>query len=74
MRAVRALAKRVTRLEQDNKPRPSPIVIAFGSFDKFVNVIAPGYLDGTYDQRDMIAVIGALKAWETDGTWQRGRN
>lgn len=71
MRAVRALTKRVARLERAALPVPSPFVAWYGSFDAFVDTILPGYLDGTYDQRDMIAVIGALRAWETDGTWQR---
>ena len=71
MRAVRALAKRVARLEQAGKPRPSPFVIFYGSFDAFADTVLPGYLDGTYDKGDMIAVIAALRNWETDGTWQQ---
>ena len=71
MRAVRALQRRVARLEQADKPRPSPFVIYYGSFQAFVDVVLVGYLDGTYDQRDMIVVVDALRRWETDGTWQR---
>ena len=69
MRAVRALAKRVVRLEQAGKPRPSPFVLVFGSFDAFVESIHAGYVTGAYDKQDMADVIAALRAWESNGTW-----
>ena len=52
-------------------PRPSPFVLLYGSFEAFSDHVLIGYLDGTYDQRDMRIVIAALRAWETDGTWER---
>jgi len=59
----------VARLEQAGKPRPSPIVIIYGSFQAFVDVVLVGYLDGTYDQQDISDVVAALRAWEVNGTW-----
>lgn len=72
MRAVRALNKRVARLEQASKPKPSPFVAWYGSFDAFVEkYILPDIEKGALDRRDMIVVVTALRAWETDGTWER---
>ena len=72
MVAVRALQRRVVKLERAGKPRPSPLVRWYGSFDNFVNVaIRPGYSDGTLDQKDILEIVAALRRWETDGTWDR---
>lgn len=72
MVAVRALQSRVSKLEQFRKPKQSPFVRWYGSFDNFVNVaIRPGYLDGTLDQKDIFDIVSALRSWETDGTWDR---
>ena len=51
------------------KPRPSPFVLVFGSFDAFVESIHAGYVTGAYDKQDMADVIAALRKWESDGTW-----
>ena len=72
MGAVRALSRRVVRLERAGKPRPSPFVLMFGSFDLFVEIavlpeIEAGHLSGA----DMVDVVAALRAWEHDGTWER---
>ncbi len=37
MAGIRALQRRVNRIEKDRKPRPSPIAVMYGSFDKFVD-------------------------------------
>ena len=37
--SLRALQRRVKRIETARKPRPSPIVVMFGSFDNFVAVM-----------------------------------
>lgn len=74
MGAVRALQRRVIRLEHAAKPRRSPIVIFYGSFDRFVEVaILPGIESGALDRADMIEIVGALRLWESDGTWDRAR-
>jgi hypothetical protein len=61
-------------VEHAAKPRRSPIVIFYGSFDRFVEVaILPGIESGALDRADMIEIVGALRLWESDGTWDRAR-
>lgn len=70
MGAVRAVQKRVARLEQAGKPRPSPFVIAFGSFDRFVEVVViAGIERGELSRDDMIEIVAALRVWEVEGVW-----
>ena len=72
MVAVRALQRRVEKLEQAAKPRPSPLVRWFGSFDLFVEVvILPGIESGALARSEMIEVVAALRRWEGDGTWDQ---
>lgn len=72
MGAVRALSRRVARLEQAGKPRPSPFVVMFGSFDLFVEMLVlPDIEAGHLSRVDMVDVIAALRCWEEDGTWGR---
>jgi hypothetical protein len=48
--SLRALQRRVQRLETGAKPRPSPIAIWFGSFDAWVEKeILPGIESGLSD-------------------------
>ena len=70
MVAVRALQRRVVKLEKIGKPRTSPFVLMYGSFNKFVEVaISPGVFDGSLDKQDMIDIVAVLRRWEVDGTW-----
>lgn len=70
--SLRALQRRVKRIEDVRKPPLSPFVKAYGSFDAWVeNHVLPGIESEALDGRDMIDVIAALRAWETDGTWER---
>jgi hypothetical protein len=70
MVAVRALQRRVVKLEQAGKPRPSPFARWYGSFDAFVAaVIWPGIHAGALSESDMLDIIDALRVWETNGTW-----
>jgi len=72
MRAVRALQKRVARIERAFAPQPSPFTLVYGSFDQFVErEILPGIEAGALDRGDMIDVVAALRCWEQDGTWER---
>lgn len=72
MVAVRALQRRVGRLEKIGKSRPSPFVLMYGSFNRFVEVvISPGVLNGSLDRQDMIDIVAVLRRWEVDGTWDR---
>ncbi|MGC4251531.1 MAG: hypothetical protein QM605_08750 [Sphingobium sp.] len=70
MAGIRALQKRMAKLEDAEKPRPSPFTVMFGSFDAWVEREAlPGIESGALDHRDMVAVVAALRRWEQDGTW-----
>jgi hypothetical protein len=70
MVAVRALQRRVVRLEAAGKSRPSPFVRWYGSFDSYVAaVIWPGISSGTLSESDMLDIAEALRRWEGDGTW-----
>lgn len=72
MVAVRALQRRVARLEQVGKPRPSPFVIWYGSFENFVvSTVWPGIRAGTLAEGEMLDIVEAIRHWETDGTWDR---
>ncbi|RJG57697.1 hypothetical protein D0Z70_00255 [Sphingobium terrigena] len=63
--SLRALSRRVKRIEEGRKPRPSPIVLWYGSFDAWVeNQILPGIESGALDQHDMIVIVAALRGWE----------
>ncbi|SEQ69527.1 hypothetical protein SAMN05518866_102162 [Sphingobium sp. YR768] len=70
--SLRALQRRVKRIEEGRRLRPSPIVLWYGSFDSWVeSQILPGMLDGMLDRRDMVVVIAALRRWEDNGVWGR---
>ena len=70
MAGIRSLQKRMAKLEDARKPRPSTFTVLFGSFDEWVErEVLPGIESGALDQRDMVAVVAALRAWERDGTW-----
>lgn len=72
MRAVRALQKRVARIEQAALPKPSPFVLAYGSFDRFVeSKVLPDIEAGLLDRDDMIEVVAALRNWELTGVWSQ---
>lgn len=72
MRAVRALQKRVARIERAAMPNSSPFTVAYGSFDQFVECqILPGIQAGSLDPDDIVDDVAALRSWEQDGTWQR---
>jgi len=70
MAGIRALQKRLEKLEDAGKPRPSPFTVLFGSFDAWVEgEVLPGIESGALDHRDMIGVVAALRGWETGGVW-----
>jgi len=73
MAGIHALQRRIKRIEEAEKPRLSPFTILFGSFDVWVERdVLPGIQSGALDQRDMIAVVVALRTWETEGVWNAG--
>ena len=70
MAGIRALQRRIKRIEEAEKPKPSPFPTLFGSFDAWVESdVLPGIESGALDRRDMVAVVAALRRWEHDGTW-----
>jgi hypothetical protein len=70
--ALRALQKRVVKLERAAMARPSPFAIWFGSIDLFVDVyVMPEIADRKLDAMDMMDIVTVLRLWETDGTWDR---
>ena len=72
MGAVRALSRRVARIEKADRTKPSPFVLWFGSFDAFVEKhVLPDMERGALDRADMIVIVAALRSWELDGTWSR---
>ncbi|QUT07305.1 hypothetical protein KFK14_07830 [Sphingobium phenoxybenzoativorans] len=70
MAGVRALQKRLARLEDAGKPKPSLIAVWFGSFDAWVEqAVLPGVESGALAADDMVDLVACLRRWETDGTW-----
>jgi hypothetical protein len=62
---LRALQRRVQRLETGAKPRPSPFTLWFGSFDAWVEKeVLTGIESGSLAADDMIVVVAALRAWD----------
>lgn len=67
---IRVLQRRTRRIEEAEKPRPSPFVLLFGSFDAWVErEVLPGIESSQLARNDMIEVVAALRRWEADGTW-----
>ena len=65
MAGIRALQKRMAKLEDAEKPRPSPFTVLFGSFDAWVErEVLPGVESGALAAEDMIEVVTALRGWE----------
>ena len=70
MAGIRALQKRTAKLEKADMPTPSPFVQWFGSFDAWVEQdVLPGVESGALAADDMVEVVAALRAWETEGVW-----
>ena len=72
MAGIRTLQKRLVKLDGAGKPRPSPFTVLFGSFDAWVErEVLPGIESGALARDDMVAVVAALRAWETRGVWEQ---
>lgn len=63
MAGIRALQRRVKRIEKAEKPRPSPIAAMYGSFDLFVDVSYAKIIAGQLGD-EFYEVIDALRGWE----------
>jgi len=67
---IRALQRRIKRIEEAEKPRPSPFTLWFGSFDAWVECeVLPGVENGTLEPDDMVEVVACLRHGEEAGTW-----
>ena len=65
MAGLRALNRRVKRIEEVRKPRPSLIATWYGSFDAWVEqAVLPGVESGALEADDMVDVVAALRVWE----------
>lgn len=74
MAGIRALQKRLGKLEDAGKPKPSLIAVWYGSFDAWVEQeVLPGVESGTLAADDMVEVVAALRRWETEGVWNAHR-
>ena len=74
MAGIRALQRGIQRIEEAEKPKPSPFTVLFGSFDAWVErEVLPDIESGALDRRDMVSVVAALRRWERDGTWALAR-
>lgn len=68
--SLRALQRRVQRLETGAKPRPSPFTLWFGSFDAWVEKeVLPGIESGALEADDLIVIVAALRSWEITGVF-----
>lgn len=66
--SLRALQRRVRRIEEARKPRPSPIVVKFGSFDAFADTAYAEVMAGTL-AAEFLHVLDHLRKWEEGGVW-----
>lgn len=65
------MQKRMARLEDAGKPRPSPFAILYGSFDAWVEQeVLPGGESGALAADDMVEVVAALRRWDATRIWQ----
>lgn len=68
MSGIRALQRRVAKLETARKPRPSPIVIMCGSFDAFADATYAEVIAGTL-AGDFLLILDHLREWDEGGVW-----
>lgn len=68
MSGLRALQRRVAKLETARKPRPSPIVIMCGSFDAFADATYAEVMAGT-QAGDFLLILEHLREWDEGGVW-----
>ncbi|HEX7822295.1 MAG TPA: hypothetical protein VF463_16935 [Sphingobium sp.] len=66
--SLRTLQRRTAKLEKGRKPRPSPIVLWYGSFDAFVDA-AYAAVNAEVLDADFLDVLDALRAWDRAGVW-----
>ncbi len=58
----------MAKLEKGAKPKPSPVVILYGSWDAFVDGAYAGVSAGTLDP-EFLDIVDILRAWERGMVW-----
>jgi hypothetical protein len=75
--ALRALGRRLGKLEKARKPSQSPLVVWYGSLDNFdASVVMPGLQAGKLCPADLPEIVAAMRQWEEQGfyaEWQLDR-
>lgn len=66
--SLRTLQRRTAKLEKGAKPRPSPFVVFYGTFDAFVDEAYAEAVEGRLC-KEFLDVIDILRAWEDGGVW-----
>lgn len=64
---LRALQKRVVKLERAGKPRPSPFTVWFGSIDLYVEKCVMPDIEAGLVDREYLELVFAVRQWETGG-------
>lgn len=66
--SLRALQRRVAKIEKGRKPRPSPFVILCGSFDAFADATYAEVEAGKLDSQ-FLHVLDIICSCEEGGMW-----
>jgi len=66
--SLRALQRRVRRIEDARKPRPSPIVVMCGTFDTFADAAYAEVEAGTL-AGEFLPILDILREWDAGGIW-----
>lgn len=66
MSVLRALQRRVAKLETARKPQPSPIVIMSGLVDAFADAAYTGVIAGTL-AGDFLHIFDQFREWDEGG-------
>lgn len=68
MSGIRALQRRVKRIESARKPRPSPIAVICGSFEDFADAAYAGVEAGRV-AGEFLPILDILRDWDAGGVW-----
>ena len=70
MAGIRALQRRVKKMEKADRPQPSPVDVLCGSLDAFVDEGYAGVNAGALDKQ-FLDVLDSLRQWQNSGVWSR---
>jgi hypothetical protein len=66
--SLRNLQRRMAKLEKGAKPKPSPIIILYGSWDAFIDGAYAAVSAGTLDP-EFLDLVDTLRAWDRGMVW-----